>query len=151
MLVGGKPTPGVSQSSIGGRHVVNDTHSGKTHRVAVLVCEAFNGPKPFAEAVCMHLDEDCRNDRPENLAWGRQSENLNAPNYIQGARERESFKRKLTDSDCQRIGFMLSQGASVTSVARRFSVSRGFVSNLKAGRGGPRSAMVIASMREGAA
>lgn len=54
----------------------------KTYKVAQLVCEAFHGQKPFAEAVCMHGDESSRNNRPENLAWGTQLENLNAPGFI---------------------------------------------------------------------
>lgn len=53
-------------------------HTFKAHR---LVCEAFNGP-PKEGDVCMHLDEDSRNNRPQNLAWGTQKENLNAPGFI---------------------------------------------------------------------
>lgn len=44
-----------------------------------LVCEAFHGPKPFPEAVVIHIDEDGLNNRPENLKWGTQKENLNMP------------------------------------------------------------------------
>lgn len=48
----------------------------KVHRA---VCEAFHGPSPFAGAVVIHLDEDALNNRPENLKWGTQKENLNMP------------------------------------------------------------------------
>jgi hypothetical protein len=48
----------------------------KVHR---LVCEAFHGPPPFPKAVVIHLDEDATNNRPENLKWGTQKENLNMP------------------------------------------------------------------------
>jgi hypothetical protein len=48
----------------------------KVHR---LICEAFHGPSPFAGAVVIHLDEDALNNRPENLKWGTQKENLNMP------------------------------------------------------------------------
>ena len=54
---------------------------GKTYKVHRLVCEAFNGPPPPG-AVCMHLDEDSSNNCPENLKWGTQKENLNAPGFI---------------------------------------------------------------------
>ncbi len=54
----------------------------KTHKVARLVCEAFNGPPPFDGAVCMHLDENAQNNSPTNLQWGTQKENLNAPGFI---------------------------------------------------------------------
>lgn len=60
---------------------------GKTHRVAPLVCEAFHGPSP-AGHVCMHLDENSRNNRPENLAWGTQKQNLNAPGFLAYCRAR---------------------------------------------------------------
>ena len=51
----------------------------KIHR---LVCEAFHGPAPFSRAVVIHLDEDALNNRPENLRWGTQKENLNMPGFI---------------------------------------------------------------------
>lgn len=59
-----------------------------TYKVARLVCEAFNGPAPLDRPVCMHLDEDARNNRPENLAWGTQKENLNAPGFLAYCRGR---------------------------------------------------------------
>lgn len=55
---------------------------GKTYKVHRLICEAFNGP-PEDGMVCMHLDEDASNNRPENLRWGTQKENLNAPGFIE--------------------------------------------------------------------
>lgn len=53
----------------------------RPRKVHQLVCEAFHGPKPFPEAVVIHLDEDALNNRPENLRWGTQKENLNMPKY----------------------------------------------------------------------
>lgn len=61
---------------------------GKTRKVARLVCEAFHGPAPFPRAVCMHLDENSRNNRPENLQWGTQRENLNAAGFKSYCRTR---------------------------------------------------------------
>ena len=63
-------------------------HNGKTYKVARLVCEAFNGPQPLKKTVCMHLDENSRNNKPENLAWGTQKENLNAPGFISYCKSR---------------------------------------------------------------
>ena len=51
-------------------------HPRKAHQ---LVCEAFHGQKPFDGAVVLHLDENALNNRPENLRWGTQKENLNMP------------------------------------------------------------------------
>ncbi len=50
-------------------------------KVHQLVCEAFHGPRPFADAVVIHLDENAHNNRPENLRWGTQKENLNGPKF----------------------------------------------------------------------
>lgn len=56
-----------------------------------MVCEAFHGvqPHPYPQSVCMHLDENSRNNRPENLAWGSQKENLNAPGFVAYCRSPE--------------------------------------------------------------
>ena len=59
-----------------------DNQQGRRQRpraVHRLVCEAFHGPAPFPDAVVMHLDEDGKNNRPDNLKWGTQRENMNAP------------------------------------------------------------------------
>lgn len=57
----------------------------KVHR---LVCEAFHGAPPFEGAVVIHLDENALNNRPENLRWGTQKENLNMPNFLEYCRSR---------------------------------------------------------------
>lgn len=48
-------------------------------KVHQAVCEAFHGPRPFPAAVVIHKDEDAHNNRPDNLKWGTQKENLNMP------------------------------------------------------------------------
>jgi hypothetical protein len=58
------------------------TLKDKTYKVARLVCEAFHGASPFHGALVMHDDENARNNRPDNLSWGTQKENLNAPGFI---------------------------------------------------------------------
>jgi hypothetical protein len=57
-------------------------------KVHQAVCEAFHGPKPFEKAVVIHLDENALNNRPENLKWGTQKENLNAPGFREQCRQR---------------------------------------------------------------
>lgn len=57
----------------------------KVHRA---VCEAFNGPPPANDAVVMHVDENSHNNRPGNLKWGTQKENLNAPGFKEYCRGR---------------------------------------------------------------
>ncbi|NOD65778.1 HNH endonuclease signature motif containing protein [Ruegeria sp. HKCCD6109] len=57
-------------------------------KVHQLVCEAFHGPKPFEGAVVIHKDENALNNRPENLRWGTQKENMNAPGYLEYCRSK---------------------------------------------------------------
>lgn len=57
----------------------------KIHRA---VCEAFHGAPPFEGAVVLHLDEDGCNNVPDNLRWGTQRDNLNAPGFRSYCSER---------------------------------------------------------------
>jgi hypothetical protein len=61
----------------------------KVHRA---VCEAFHGPPPFEGAVVIHLDENAHNNRPGNLKWGTQKENLNAPGFRAYCKDRRGKK-----------------------------------------------------------
>lgn len=74
---GGVPTNGYFD---GKRYIFK--FRGKSHKVARLICETFNGPPPFSDSICMHSDEDSRNNLPSNLVWGTQKENLNAPGFL---------------------------------------------------------------------
>ena len=86
-----KPTYGVRTSASRiARHVYMGVYNKffgnmKVHR---LVCEAFHGPAPEGQAVVIHLDEDATNNRPENLKWGTQKENMNMPGFIEYCKSR---------------------------------------------------------------
>ena len=55
---------------------------GQTYKIHRLIAEAFHGPPPFPDAVAMHIDENAANNRANNLRWGSQKENLNAPGFL---------------------------------------------------------------------
>jgi hypothetical protein len=61
-----------------------------SRKVHQLVCEAFHGLRPFPKAVVIHRDENAHNNRPENLKWGTQKENMNAPGYLEQLRQRKA-------------------------------------------------------------
>jgi hypothetical protein len=90
-----EPTEGViTRASKTAKHVyrgiwVRRYGNIKIHRA---VCEAFHGPSPFDGAVVIHLDENALNNRPRNLKWGTQKENLNAPGFRSQCRARRSEK-----------------------------------------------------------
>lgn len=86
-----KPTFGSKRRSHkGAAHVYygvfhKDYGNLKVHQ---LVCEAFHGPKPFDRAVVLHDDENSLNNKPSNLRWGTQKENLNAEGFKEYCRSR---------------------------------------------------------------
>ncbi len=82
----------------GFRMILRISGLGKTFKVARLVCEAFHGPPPFELAVVMHLDDNPGNNRPENLKWATQKENLNAPQFIEYCKSRTGDKNPLVRS-----------------------------------------------------
>lgn len=84
-----KPTYGYEDKKSSGRNgvpkrrIVRIRRYNKSFKIARLVCEAFHGKPSFDKAVTIHLDEDPSNNRPENLKWGTQKENLNMPKIKQ--------------------------------------------------------------------
>jgi hypothetical protein len=67
-------------------------YRGKNYKIHRLVCEAFHGPAPHEKPIVIHLDEDATNNRPDNLRWGTQKENLNMPNFKDYCRSRTGDK-----------------------------------------------------------
>ena len=67
-----------------------DRNRQRPRKVHQLVCEAFHGPKPFDGAVVIHKNEDAHDNRPENLKWGTQKENLNAPGFVEYCRKKHA-------------------------------------------------------------
>lgn len=99
---GGQPNFGV-WSKQDGRFIA--VWKGSTFKIHRLVCEAFNGPKPFARAVVMHLDENAANNRPNNLSWGTQKENLNAVGFKDYCKDRD-LSRSLIQCHDQAQGLL---------------------------------------------
>jgi hypothetical protein len=95
-----------TKSSKTARHVYMGFYSKhfgnlKVHR---LVCEAFHGPPPFPKAVVIHLDEDATNNKPENLRWGTQKENLNMPGFVAYCKSRTGEKSPVIKHRLKQIG-----------------------------------------------
>lgn len=96
---GGQPHFGVWEKTQG-RFIYH--FRGRTYRIARLVCEAFHGPAPKGKNVVMHIDENAANNRPDNLAWGTQKENLNAPGFIDYCKSRTGEKSPIAKSRAKR-------------------------------------------------
>lgn len=86
-----KPTYGIkARASKTARHEYMGIQNKKFGNMKIhrLVCEAFHGLAPFEKAVVIHIDENSTNNRPENLKWGTQKENLNMPKFIEYCKSR---------------------------------------------------------------
>jgi len=107
-----------------GARYIHAIKGGGTYKVARLVCEAFHGPAPAENLVCMHLDENSRNNRPENLRWGTQKENLNAPGYAEKISRRGGADlRKTTKEQRLEIAARYSAGESQAKLAKEYGIS----------------------------
>jgi hypothetical protein len=73
----------ITRSSKNAKHKYRKVYNRTLGNLKVhqLVCEAFNGPKPSSQHVVSHLNEDPLDNRPENLTWATQKENLNMPKF----------------------------------------------------------------------
>lgn len=86
-----QPTYGIkTKASKTARHEYMGLYNKKYGNIKIhrMVCEAFHGLAPFERAVVIHIDENALNNRPENLRWGTQKENLNMPKFIEYCKSR---------------------------------------------------------------
>lgn len=96
-----KPTYGAkTKASKSARHeymaLYNRKHGNlKIHK---LVCEAFHGAALFQKAVVIHINENALDNRPENLKWGTQKENMNMPKFIDYCKSRTGENSPITKS-----------------------------------------------------
>lgn len=81
-------------------------YNGKTYKVARVVCEAFKGPPPPGQPYCLHRDEDSRNNRPSNLKWGTQKENMNYPGFIAACKARTGVNSTAHKGKLRKMGLI---------------------------------------------
>lgn len=74
----------ISKSSVTSKHLYRNLYTRKWGNLKIhrLVCEAFHGARPSDSSVVIHINEDGLDNRPCNLKWGTQKENLNMPKFI---------------------------------------------------------------------
>ncbi len=131
---GGKASYGTMRKDKGRFYIV---YRGKNYAVHRLVCEAFNGvcPGRYPEFVCVHLNENALDNRPENLAWQSQKENMNAPKLKKRHRMRKGDKnpqaKKISD---QAVLEIRASTETNVSLARKYGVAPCTVSNIRHGR-----------------
>jgi hypothetical protein len=90
-------------------------------RIHILVCEAFNGPRPFPNALCRHKDDNQLNNIPDNLCWGTQLDNMTDREYAVGE---DHHLAKLTWEKVREIRRLNRLGISQMDLAVQFNVTQ---------------------------
>jgi DNA invertase Pin-like site-specific DNA recombinase len=93
------------------------------------VADAFIGPRPSV-AVVRHKDGDPGNNKPENLLYGSQAENLH-DTYTYG---KKMGQGKLYAEDVRSIRADLARGVPQAIIAKNYGVSQQTISNINCKR-----------------
>lgn len=105
-----------------------------TRSVGRLVCLAFHG-RPADGLHAAHLDNDCQNNRPENLAWVSPAENL-SHQLIFGTRPLGSQKKlaKLNEDLVRKIRSMARPDFRARKIALALGLGTGAVHGVLVGK-----------------
>jgi hypothetical protein len=95
----------------------------------VLVLETFHGERPKG-AVARHLNGDPSDDRPENLTWGTQAENIK-DSVDHGT---WTCNQRISQKQREEIVARRKAGESGKSLAEEFGISQQRVCDFLAGR-----------------
>ncbi|MBX6330067.1 MAG: HNH endonuclease, partial [Pseudolabrys sp.] len=106
----------------------------KRFAVAHLVAAAWHGARP-AGLVVAHLNGNSGDNRPANLAYVTQKENIGHKRrhgtFLTGER---SPQARLSDADVAAIRHLIASGATQREIATRFGVSMSYAAAVKHGR-----------------
>lgn len=112
--------------AMSGGHVSVCIGKGNSRTVHSLVMDAFKGPPPDGMEI-LHKDGVKIHNMLFNLAYGTRGENTQD-------RKWHGTPRKLTVDEVRSIKKCLRDGVPQRSIAAAFSISRGLVSSIKAGK-----------------
>jgi len=111
-----------------------DGHRHTSHRVHVLVLEAFRERRP-SNKVARHLNGNRINNHLTNLVWGTHDDNerdkLKHGTLYRGSRHPRA---KITESDVLKMKALRTQGMLLKDIGARFDVSPDCVSSIMHGR-----------------
>lgn len=123
---------GVSKG-YGGYHYVKAIRGSGTRR-HVLVAETYLGPRPEG-AVVRHINGIAGDDRPENLAWGTQAENMrDMASHGTSTHGRKNPMAKISEGDVMEIRSRWAAGESPTSLAKEYRLTQSGVQDIIRGR-----------------
>ena len=104
----------------------------KMHKVCRLVLFAFCGQPPVSSWVASHLNGDCKDNRPENLTWESQGENIRRMKEHGTLRNGElSNFAKLSEFE---VAAIRAASGTQHSIAKKFGINQSQVSRIKSGK-----------------
>ena len=93
------------------------------------ICAMAHGPRPSPKHVARHLNGDSRDNRPENLAWGTQAENLaDMIRHGTSTKGEKNPRAVLGENDAREIRRRCAAGERHGAIAKDFGVSPSNVS-----------------------
>lgn len=101
------------------------------HQFHILVCTAWHGPKPFPKAVVDHKNRNRSDNRPENLHWTTQKENMANSSHKTQNRVHNKKRVRMTDPDGNSQDF-----ESYVDAAKRTGVGKAAIRHVVARNGG---------------
>ena len=122
-------------TSFGGYANVDLSKNGKlvTKRVHVLICTAFHGPRPY-KMDAGHMDDDRKNNTPENLKWMTRAENAEIKVALSVARTGKRPNACFTESQVAEIRILIAAGETNGDIATKYNVNSSVIKKLRIGR-----------------
>jgi hypothetical protein len=113
--------------------LLSKDHKRRTARIAVMVAEAFIGPRPPGLHID-HKDGNKQNDCVWNLRYVTPTENMNAGNYDKNTPHGETRSdAKLSDAEVIEIRRLRLEGMTYVALAKMFNVSKSHVRRIARG------------------
>lgn len=117
----------------GGYHHVR-TASGRSTRRHVIVAETFHGLRPSGMGV-RHLNGIAGDDRPENLCWGTQAENMaDMVAHGKSTSGQKNPMAKMIPSQVMEIRERWASGESPSALSDDYGLSKAGVQDIVRGR-----------------
>lgn len=105
----------------------------ETAQMHVLVCEAFHGPRPSADAEVCHANDIRDDNRAENLSWGTRQSNAAEMAERHRIKGEKHPRAKLTAFQVFMLREMPGYRGIYRDITASFGISRSVLNNIRSG------------------